>query len=74
MKISDDHDIGLRMYLEGKIKHIDKPLYIYRVDGDNTWLKLTAEIQTTMWSCYDKYILPMMKKRSKERNLKVVDL
>jgi predicted SAM-dependent methyltransferase len=27
-----------------------------------------------MWSCYDKYILPMMKKRSKERNLKVVDL
>lgn len=74
LEISDDHDIWLRMYLAGKVKHINKPLYIYKVSGDNTWLKYIEEIKTTMWMCYDKYIVPMMKKRSKNKWLKCIDL
>lgn len=74
MKISDDHDLMLRTFLIGKMKHIDKCLYIYFVHGENTWLKYQNEIQTTMWACHDKYIEPMMMKWSKENNLRMIDL
>jgi predicted SAM-dependent methyltransferase len=74
MKISDDHDLICRTYLHGKLFHIDKPLYLYRVNGENTWLKYTQEIQNTMWENHNKYIIPMMEKWSKERNLKMIDL
>jgi len=74
MTISDDHDINLRMYLHWKVYHIDKPLYIYRVHWENTRLKYTQEIQTTMREQHDKYIVPLMKKWSETNWLKVIDL
>ena len=48
-EISDDHELMMRTYLHGRMVRIDKPLYLYRVDGNNTWLANTNEIQTTMW-------------------------
>lgn len=74
MKISDDHDLCARSYLNGTIKHIDKPLYLYRVHGGNTWLSLQDEIDRTMWENHDKYFIPMQEKWSKENNLRMVDL
>jgi O-antigen biosynthesis protein len=74
MTISDDHDLIARTYLHGKVYHIDKPLYIYRVHGENTWLKLQNDIQTTMWQNYDKYVFPMLERWSKENNLPMYDL
>jgi len=74
MKISDDHDIVARHYIEGKIKKIDKCLYIYRVHGDNTWLQVTKEIQDTMWDNYVKYIFPMMERWCDDNKLLKIDL
>jgi glycosyltransferase involved in cell wall biosynthesis len=74
MKISDDHDLVARSYLEGTVKHINKPLYIYRVHGENTWLQVTQEIQDTMWDNYDKYFFPMQEKWSRENKLRIIDL
>lgn len=74
MKISDDHDLTCRMYLTNKIVHIDKALYIYRVHGENTWLKNMREIQTTMWENHDRYILPMAMKWAKDKELLGLDL
>jgi glycosyltransferase involved in cell wall biosynthesis len=74
MKISDDHDLVARSYLEGTIKHIDKPLYIYRIHGENTWLQVTQEIQETMWDNYDKYFIPMQEKWTRDNDFKLVDL
>lgn len=74
MKIGDDHDLICRMYLYSKIKHIDKPLYIYRVHGANTWLQNMQEIQTTMWENHDKYILSMALKWCRDNNLVAIDL
>jgi glycosyltransferase involved in cell wall biosynthesis len=74
MKISDDHDLIARSYLEGTVKHIDKPLYVYRVHGENTWLQVTQEIQETMWENYDKYFIPMQQKWCSEQGLYMVDL
>jgi len=74
MKITDDHDLMCRTYIAGKMQHIDKPLYFYRVHGGNTWLQNQEEIQETMFRCHDKYIEPMMMKWAKERGLRCIDL
>ena len=74
MKISDDHDIVARNYLYGKIHHINKCLYIYRVHGKNTWLGLTKEIEDTMWDNYVKYIFLMIEKWADENKLIKLDL
>lgn len=74
MKISDDHDLCARSYLEGTIKHIDKPLYLYRVHGNNTWLQHQQEINDTMWQNHDKYFIRMQEKWCHENGLRMVDL
>lgn len=56
MKILDDSDIICRAYLATKFKHIDKPLYVYRVHGNNSWLKFNKEIQDNVYKVYDQYI------------------
>lgn len=74
MKISDDHDLMLRTFIEGKMVHIDKPLYLYRVHGNNTWLQNMQDIQDTMWACHDRYIHPMAMRWAKDNNLRCLDL
>lgn len=74
MRITDDHDLMCRTYVGGKMHHIDKPLYFYRVHGGNTWLKNQEDIQTTMWQCHNAYIIPMMRKWSSERGLHCIDI
>lgn len=74
MKISDDHDIICRSYVAGQMKHVNLPLYFYRVHGANTWLKHSEEIQTTMWGVHDRYIEPMAIKWAKNNGLRCLDL
>lgn len=56
MKILDDLDLMCRFYLNTKFKHIDKGLYIYRVHGQNTWLRYSDQIQIKGTEIYDRYI------------------
>lgn len=56
MRILDDLDLMCRMYLETTFKHVDRPLYVYRIHGENTWLKHNAEIQANTQRIYDEYI------------------
>lgn len=72
--ISDDHDLMMRTWLDGKMVHIDEPLYIYRVHGENTWLEHQQIIQTTMWSQHDHYIDPIARKWAADRGLKAIDI
>lgn len=37
-ELCDDLDLMQRLYMVCKFKHIEKVLYIYRIDGTNTWL------------------------------------
>jgi O-antigen biosynthesis protein len=74
LPIVDDHDLMMRTWLGGKMKHIDKPLYFYRVHGQNTWLRNTDSITETMWKCHDKYIGPMATKWAKDKGLRAVDI
>lgn len=56
MRILDDLDLMCRLYQVTKFHHIDKGLYIYRVHGENTWLKHCQEIQDNVYRIHDQYI------------------
>lgn len=74
MRILDDQDLMARLYQDSEFAHIDKPLYIYRVHGQNSWLKHNKEIQENVYRLYDKYIEGIVVVWAKRRNLRLLDL
>jgi len=55
-RIADDHELVCRTYLATKFHHIEKPLYLYRITGENTWAQNIAEIKTTSDRIQDDYL------------------
>lgn len=74
MSICDDHELMIRTYLNTKMYHIQKPLYIYRVYGDNTYLERNAQIQTKTVDLYYDYGYQLAEKDAEERGLLKVDI
>lgn len=76
MRILDDLDLMCRMYAESKFKHIDKPLYVYRVHGQNTWLKpdINKEIQGNVYRIYDQYIYRLVERWAAMNGYRKIEL
>jgi len=74
MRVLDDQELIAKTYLVTKFKHIDKCLYLYRIDNGNTWLKHNKEIQDNVMRIYEKYIQDIAVKWSKDHNLLCLDL
>jgi O-antigen biosynthesis protein len=74
MRVLDDSDLICRMYLASKFFHIDKGLYVYRVHGQNSWLKFNKEIQDNVYGIYDKYIESLARRGAELRKLPVVEI
>jgi O-antigen biosynthesis protein len=74
LSICDDHELMIRTYLNTKMYHIQKPLYIYRVYGDNTYLERNAQIQTKTVDLYYEYGYQLAEKDAEERGLLKVDI
>jgi hypothetical protein len=74
MRVLDDHDLMCRMYQTTKFKHIDKGLYVYRVHGENTYLRFNAEIQNNVYRIYDQYIEDLVLRWCDLNNLRKIDL
>ena len=74
MRVLDDQDLIARTYLVTKFKKIDKCLYLYRITGENTWLKYNKEIQDNVYRIYDKYIYQIVSKWANEKGLQKIDL
>jgi hypothetical protein len=74
MRILDDLDLMCRLYQVTRFKHIDKGLYIYRVHGENTWLRYNAEIQENVYRIYDEYIERLVSAWAGFEGLKRLDL
>ena len=74
LSICDDHELMIRTYLKTKMYHIKKPLYIYRVYGQNTYLERNAQIQTKTVDLYHQYGYQLSEKDSIDRNLLMVDI
>jgi O-antigen biosynthesis protein len=55
-RVLDDHELLIRTFRATKMKHIDKCLYLYRITGDNTWIRFNAEIQSGTQRLYDENI------------------
>jgi glycosyltransferase involved in cell wall biosynthesis len=55
LDILDDQDLIARTYLVTRMKNIRKPLYIYRIDGGNSWLKKIDKIGKETVQMMHKY-------------------
>lgn len=74
MRVLDDSDLMCRLYQVTKFKHIDKPLYVYRIHGENSWLRYNKEIQDNVFRIHDKYITNLACKWSTDNGLLKIDL
>ncbi len=73
-EICDDHELVIRTYLEGKMFHIDKCLYLYRIHGDNEWLLRNQKIQELTHQLYNQYIYKLVEKWCDINKLRKIDL
>lgn len=55
MRVLDDQDLLCRTYLTSGVCFVDRCCYLYRIDGNNTWLTHNAEIQNNTLRLHDKY-------------------
>lgn len=75
MDVLDDQDIMCRTYIEGKMHHIDKPLYVYHLHPENTcYGDKNAKIQQLTVELHDKYIYRLVEKWCNVNNLRKIDL
>lgn len=74
MRVLDDLDLMCRMYMATKFAHIDKGLYVYRVHGNNTWLRYNREIQDNVYRIHDKYILDLACRWADLNGLRKIEL
>ena len=74
MRVLDDLDLMCRLYKTTKFKHIDKGLYVYRVHGENTWLRYNAEIQENVYRIHDMYMEDLAEKWADDNKLALVEL
>lgn len=70
----DDQDLMCRLYLEGKFAHINECLYLYRVDGNNSWLVRNEALQETKWEIQKQYIYQMIIHHAKVNGYRMLDL
>ena len=74
MRVLDDLDLMCRLYAQADFVHIDEPLYVYRIHGENTWLKLNEEIQTNVMRIYDQYAPTLAAAWASRRGLRKLEL
>ena len=74
LDICDDHELLIRTYLVTKMHHIKKPLYIYRVYGENTYLERNAAIQVKTVELQRQYGYELAEKDADLRGLLKVDI
>ncbi len=74
MEVCDDLDLMHRLYLATKFKHIPEVLYIYRVTGNNTWLRRNALIQQKTVEIYNKNVFNLSVRFADLHNLLKIDL
>lgn len=73
--VADDYDLVVRTYLHArKIAHIKSLLYLYRVTGDNTFLKKNQMIQENVRKIYHDNVYRIMLRWCADRKILPLDL
>lgn len=74
LSICDDHELMIRTYMNTKMYHIPKVLYIYRITGDNTWLERNESIQVKTKELFANNIRQLAEKDAKDKGLLCIDI
>ena len=74
LEICDDLDLIHRLYMVTKFHYVPKVLYIYRIDGGNTWLKNQESIANTSNDLYHKNIFDLCKRFCELNDVLAIDL
>ena len=74
LDICDDLDLMHRLYMVTNFKHIAKVLYIYRIDGENTWLERNKAIQDKTVEIYHRDIYALSQRFADMNGLHKIDL
>jgi hypothetical protein len=72
--VLDDQELLIRTYLVTKFKQIKETLYIYRIDGLNTWLQRNQQIQQGTVRLFEKYALVLAERDAVLNNKLLVEL
>lgn len=74
LSILDDHDLMIRTYLVTKFYYIEKPLYLYRIHGENTWIERNERIQTGTVDLFYKWAESLAERDAELENLFKVEI
>lgn len=74
MEVIDDLDLMHRLYQVTRFYYIQKTLYIYRIDGDNTWLKKNDKVQQMNLDVFLRDIEALAMRWSNTNSLMKIDL
>lgn len=72
--ICDDHELLIRTYLAGKMVHIDKCLYLYRMGEQNSFSKKIDEIRNITFGLYAANLYDLVLREGALRGLPCYDL
>lgn len=72
--VCDDHELLVRTYLATKMLHLPEPYYLYRVSGNNTWLKSADEIRRLSYTVRAFNLHKLVAREAGLRGLPVYDL
>lgn len=74
LDICDDLDLMHKLYMVTKFHFINKVLYIYRIDGNNTWLKNLKNIEEKSGKLYIKNIFDLCSRFCELNDVLKIDL
>jgi len=74
LKVCDDLDLMHRLYLVTKFAEIPEVLYLYRINGDNTYMKNGNLIRDLNNKLYDQNVEGLARRWAEINNLAVIDL
>jgi O-antigen biosynthesis protein len=74
LEICDDQELMHKLYLVTEFKYIPEVLYIYRIDGENTWLEKNKLIQDTTVDLFFRNIESLINRFASKNDLLKIDL
>ena len=74
LPICDDHELMIRTYLNTKMYHIPKTLYIYRITGDNSYLQRNKDIQIKTKELFNEYAQRLAEYDADQKGLLKIDI
>tara|TARA_R100000030_G_scaffold86654_1_gene70117 strand:+ start:1318 stop:2559 length:1242 start_codon:yes stop_codon:yes gene_type:complete len=74
LSICDDHELLIRTYLVTEMFLVNKPLYVYRITGDNTWLDRNQAIQDETRRLGHQWSQALAERDAEKKDLLKVDI